>query len=244
MLSLDRLSSSRFSRLLVLGAVLCLLVPSALAQVEVRIGGKEGGNFATFGGSDGQLASAPNQAGATLNRRPGFIIGGLVEFDHAGPLGVQTEMLWIWKGAKGRFADMEATTKLNYFEVPVLAKYETPLSWGPVSTHLLAGPTVAFATQSQRDLESVDAQGQSQLVGQQNLDPSTKNVELGVAVGGEIGYDFSDSAQFVLGMRYRRGLTRTFGQTVGSQASAPDAWNQGLAVTLGFIYSSGWTFSL
>lgn len=237
----NSLLSSAFARSLVLVALMCAFAFPSKAQVEVKVGFKEGGNFATLGGADGQVAAAPAQNGAPLNRRPGLIIGGLVELDPSGPLGVQSEVLWIWKGAKVLSGDTKATTKVNYLEFPVLAKYETPLTVGPVSTHLLAGPTVALVTQASRELTATDGQGQTRLVDRADLTEAVRNVELGLAIGGGAAYQFSGRAALTVGMRYRRGLTSTFGEGMGTQSAAPDAWNQGLSLSLGFVYSSGWS---
>lgn len=230
-------------RPLILVGLLFLLVPPASAQVDVRVGFKEGGNFATLGGADGKQATAPGQNGPSLSRRPGLIIGGLVEFDPSGPFGVQSEVLWIWKGAKLLTEDTEAVTKINYMEVPLLGKYHPPLRWGSVTTHLLAGPTVAFATAAQRKQMATDGRGQHRLVNQTDLNEAARNVELGFAVGGGAAYQFSDRAALSLGIRYRRGLTRAFGDSASQQGVTLDAWHKGFALTLGFIYSSGWSFS-
>lgn len=230
-------------RPLILVGLLLLLVPPASAQVDVRVGFKEGGNFATLGGADGKQAMTPVQNGSSLSRRPGLIIGGLVEFDPSGPFGVQSEAIWIWKGAKLLTEDTEAVTKVNYLEVPLFGKYQSPLSWGSVKTYLLAGPTVAFATAAQRKQMGTDSQGQPRLINQTDLNESTRNVELGFAVGGEAAYQFSDRAALSLGVRYRRGLTRAFGDSANQEGVTLDAWHKSLALTLGFVYSSGWSFS-
>lgn len=243
-MSPTHVASSRIHRILLILGALCLVVSPSLAQVEVRIGGKEGGNFSRFGGGDGLQASAPGQTGATLSRRPGFIIGGMVTLDPSGPVGLQTEALWIWKGSKVIAGDTHMTTKVNYLEFPVLAKYDTPVQWGPVTTHLVAGPTVAFTTGAQRDRTVTNLDGRRQVVGQTDLSSTMRDVELGVALGAEIGYHFSDSATLLLELRHRRGLTSAFSEPIGSQPSIPNARNQGLAVSLGFVYSSGWSFSL
>lgn len=244
MLSIDRLDPPLAVGPLLWVVALCLLVMSpARAQVEVNVGFKEGGNFATLGGNDGTLATAPSQSAGPLDRRPGLIIGALVELNPSSPVGVQSEVLWIWKGAKVAAGDMQVTTKVNFLEVPVLAKYETPLAVGPVTTHLLAGPTLALATQAQRDITSISAEGETRLVDRTDLTDTARMLEFGLAGGAEIAYQFTDRAGLTLGVRYRRGLTRAFGTSPDNQGSAPDAWHEGVAVSLGFVYSSGWSFS-
>lgn len=221
----------------------CMVASPTVAQVDVKVGFKEGGNFATLGGADGKQVAAPGLSATLLRRRPGLIIGGLVELDPSGPIGVQSELLWIWKGAKLLSGDTKATTKVNYLEVPVLAKYETPLSVGPVTTHLVAGPTVALVTHASRERTTTDRQGQTRLVKRTDLKRPVRDAELGLAFGAGATYPFSGRAALTAGVRYRRGLTSTFGQGMGLQNAAPDAWNQGLSLSLGFVYSSGWTFS-
>lgn len=223
--------------------IFCLFARPGRGQVEVRVGVKEGGNFATLKGEDWQQMTAPAQTPAKRGQRPGLIIGGVAVFDPSGPFALQSELLWIWKGAKVHVEETQTTTKLNYVELPLLAKYRPPVSWGPFSTHLLAGPTMGLTTQAERNEMTRDASGRTRFVGRTNLGPATRDVEVGFAVGGEFGYRFSNAARLMLELRYRRSLTRAFGQTdepVGT-GSALDAWNQGVAVTMGFVYSIGRT---
>lgn len=230
--------------LLVLATVLCLGVPSASAQVQVRVGVKEGGHFATFTGDHRRQVGAPDRAGSGLGRRPGLVLGGVLELVPSGPWGVQVEGLWIWKGSKETAGATTTTTTLNYAEVPVLAKYRLPLSWGALHLHLLAGVTAGLVTTGVREQHTQLPSGPPRLTGRTDLRPVARDIDLGAAVGGGVGYSFGERATLRADVRYRRSLTRTFTGPVASDGpgSAPDAWNQGIAVTLGFVYATGWTF--
>jgi len=219
-----------------------------LAQIELRVGVREGGNFATLRGGDRTQVATPrfSEDPATLSQRPGLILGGLVQLDPTGPMAVQSEALWIWKGVTGTVTGGETATKLNYLELPVLAKYRLPVSWGPITGHLVAGPTFGLVTQAERTQTTDDAEGGTRLVSRTNLVPAARTLDVGVTVGGEVGYRFGYRARMMLGLRYRRSLTRTFSGPAGAEGEGPtpNVRHQGLALTLGFVYTTGWTFSI
>ncbi|MFB6273195.1 MAG: outer membrane beta-barrel protein, partial [Salinibacter sp.] len=142
------------------GLLLWLWTVPVQAQVQIRVGVREGGNFATLQGGDRTQAVTPrfSKSPATLSRRPGLILGGLVQLDPNGPLAFQSEALWIWKGATGTTNRGEIVTTLNYLEVPLLAKYRLPVSWKSITGHLLAGPTFGLVTQAERKQTTADAE--------------------------------------------------------------------------------------
>jgi len=107
-------------------------VAPALGQtggtMDTKTGLRVGGTFMTIGGED-----APND----VDRRTGLMVGGFAVFNIPGPFAFQPELNYIQKGAQvqGGAGSGGATLKLDYIEVPLLAKVQTP-SPGPISPNL------------------------------------------------------------------------------------------------------------
>ena len=230
--------SSVLRRVLFVLVLLGFLAPTASAQLDVRLGIKQGANFATLSG-DWKQATALSAADAELNRRIGFVFGGLLVLDPAGPLAVQPEVLAIWKGARGLAGQTETRTTLNYLEVPVLLKY-TPFASGGLTASLLAGPTVGLATKAQRNRITRDGAGEVETSTRTNLDGSVRSLDAGLAGGVELGYRFSNKVKFMTEVRYRRSFTSAFNGGTGSSGttSSLQTQNQSLALTLGLVYSA------
>lgn len=240
------LSTLRLGGLALLFGLLLGVTAPATAQVELKLGLKEGGHFGTFGGENEVRAVAPELGGGQLGRRPGFVIGGLAIMD-PGVVAVQSEVLWIWKGAKVTANETTTTAKLNYLEVPVLARYQLPLPGLPhslrnVQAHLLGGPTFGVTTSAERE-EKTTTGGRTTLAGRTDLAPIARSFDIGMALGFEVGYEFSDKAMLMMDVRYQRSFTTALDGGDEQMSVSPEVYHQGMALTLGWIYSPGWSFS-
>jgi hypothetical protein len=91
----------------------------------------------------------------SVSRRTGGVLGGFLRADIAGPLSVQTELLYVQKGAQfvttsgsvspGAEEDIRWNAPLNYVEVPLLLRADLAhLRSGSLTTVLVAGPTVGY----------------------------------------------------------------------------------------------------
>src|SRR5690554_4147726 len=131
---------------LVLFAAIAIMSVTVSQAQEIRLGAKAGVNFATLGGDDiGDVKS-----------RTGFHIGGLVEIPITESFWVQPEILYSAQGAKYEEKGMElqvpysfkTTIKLDYIQVPVMAKY-----YVVEGLALEAGPQIAFLAKSTGEVE-------------------------------------------------------------------------------------------
>lgn len=185
--------------------------------MDIKPGVRAGGDFMTIGGDD-----APDD----LNRRTGFLAGAFVQLDFAGPFALQPEVLYVQKGAE-REDDLQGTTvttttKLDYIEVPVLAKFQLPVT-GPFSPNLFAGPTAGFNVTSEAEVEGG---GQSETEDIEN----TSSTEFGVVFG--VGGDFGIGAGTIsVDARYGLGLT-----SVDDSDADQSINNQGFMITAGFAF--------
>lgn len=179
-------------KLLSIICVLSLLtvagVSSANAQSPLSLGIRGGLNFANLNNVDGSEA------------RTGFMAGAYFNFKvPMSPVSIQPEILYTQKGyeASGTVLGQQvnATTKLDYIEVPVLAKFS--FAPGPVTPHVYFGPYLALNISAE-----VEAEGGGQS-GTQDIKDSVKDTDFGVVVGGEV-----DISKFNVGVRYNAGLTK------------------------------------
>jgi hypothetical protein len=143
----------RSSSLLIATAAWLLLPAAARAQStscqHPIAGGVQGGmNASTWVGAD--------DASVHL----GALFGGFATFHLLDRFALQVELVLSDKGADFEDASGEKVKEaLLYLEAPVMARYDLPLA-GPVTLHALAGPGLAYLTDSKRtpreDLRPVD----------------------------------------------------------------------------------------
>jgi len=186
--------------------------------VDFKPGVRAGVDFMTAGGDD-----APDDA----DRRTGFLAGAFVEVEFGGPFALQPELLYTQKGWS-REGDVRGTTitstvKLDYIEIPVLAKFQLPLG-GPFSPSLFAGPAVGFNASAEREVEGG---GQSQT---NDISDQVSSTEFGLVFG--VGGDFGIGAGTItVDARYNLGLTSVDDTDADASVS-----NQGFMITAGFAF--------
>src|SRR5687767_7439284 len=76
----------------------------------------------------------------SFDNRTGLVGGVFVVWPLSGAFGVQTEALYSQKGAKIDEDGGTGTLKLDFLEIPVLARFSSPASGG-ASFHVFAGPS-------------------------------------------------------------------------------------------------------
>ena len=178
--------------------------------IDIKPGVRAGVDFMTFGGDD---TDSDN-----LDRRTGIMIGGFALVDLTGPFALQPELTYIQKGAES--SDGDLTRKNDYIEIPVLAKFQLPVS-GPASPNLFAGPTLGFNVTAELE----DDEGNTQDFGDE-----TSGTEFGLAVGG--GVDFGlGTGTLMVDLRYELGLT-----SIDDTDADQSIRNQGFVITAGFVF--------
>lgn len=188
-----------------------------MGGVDINPGVRVGGSFMTVGGDD---------VPPDLSRRNGFLAGAFVQLDFAGPFALQPELLYTQKGFS-RDQDFDGGTvtttgKLDYIEIPVLAKFQIPVA-GPFSPHLFAGPEVGLNVTAEQESE---AGGESAT---EDISDQISSTEFGVVFG--IGGDFGIGAGTItVDARYGLGLTSAYTDADESIN------NQGFMITAGFAF--------
>lgn len=174
-------------------SLICVLIFTAtlgLSEVAAQpsFGLRGGLNFANLNNVDG------------TDSRTGFMAGAYVNIGvPMSPISIQPELLYTQKGSEASGTilgeQITATTKLDYVEVPVLAKFS--FAPGPVTPHVYFGPYFAINVKAEAEAEGG---GQSAT---QDIKDSVKDTDFGVVVGAEV-----DISKINVGLRYGAGLTK------------------------------------
>jgi len=180
---------------IILSAIAIMAFAFSNAQ-ETRFGIKGGLNISSIVGGDVRDA----------NSLVGFHIGGLAEIHVVEKFYIQPELLFSTQGAKfdGPFGTNE-DVKLNYLNVPVLAKYYIVDKKFSVE----AGPQLGFLLSAKSD--SFD------------IKDDTKSVDFGFNFGA--GYNFTDN--FSVGLRYTVGLSPIWDDNIDDSEDLYDSAKNG-----------------
>lgn len=169
--------------LFMLCGLLLIQTPKARAQ---GFGLKAGVNMATF-----------NYTQNSPDSRIGVMAG--LTYDFAVPMSpvtIQPGVFYTQKGAKTTDGSVETTTKLDYIEIPVLAKFNFILDNPVVTPKVYFGPYMGFTFNAKAEASGDNVSGSV------NIDDQVKGTDFGVVVGGGV-----DINQFNVGLRYSAGLT-------------------------------------
>jgi hypothetical protein len=104
-------------------------------QSTPRFGIIGGANLATLTGSFGQNAS----------NRIGFAGGLMAVLPVSSSFAIQPELMFTMKGKNTKLGRTSATSKIDYIELPVLARFEIP-AFGRVKPFVYGGPGFAYRT--------------------------------------------------------------------------------------------------
>jgi hypothetical protein len=191
-------------------AVALLAASSASAQT-FQYGVKGGVNFATLSVEDGDSA---------FDSRVGVVLGGFVTWKALSWLELQPEFLFTSKGAKVEDRGVTSDLIVDYFEVPILARYSRPLSdnW---RFYVAGGPTLATRLRARTRTEF--SGGTEEI----DIDDDVEQMEFGVAIGGGL-----ETGRWVFDGRYTLGLS-----DVDADPSETATFrNRTISVTAGFRF--------
>ncbi|MCC6930310.1 MAG: outer membrane beta-barrel protein [Gemmatimonadaceae bacterium] len=167
----------------VVAATLALATPAIARAQGGHFGAIVGATFSTLRGIDG------------LDSRTG-LIGGLSNVSSGSVFTLQTELLFVSKGAKGSNSTAEGL-QLDYIEVPIMLRFQ-PMTEGTVHPHAYAGPYVGFKI----DCKVKGTSGSCDDI----PGVSTKTVDVGGLLGGGIDFDLGPVV-LTGGMRYSFGVS-------------------------------------
>lgn len=177
-------------RKIILPIVAFMMFGFANAQ-STRFGVKGGLNVSNFTGYEEDVKSLI-----------GFHVGGFAEIKVAKKIAIQPEFLFSTQGTiiEGFDGDSNTTVKVNYLNIPVLAKYYITDAFS-----VEAGPQIGF-------LLSAKARGE-------DVSDLYKSTDFGFNLG--CGYNFTEDIS--VGIRYTIGLTNV--NDISDEQDYPDLYN-------------------
>jgi outer membrane protein with beta-barrel domain len=203
-------------------------------NAQIAIGPKVGVNIATWGGDDTEDLEG-------LGSVIGLQFGAAAEIAVNEMFAIQPELLFFQKGFSVEFEEdileetlkSETTAKLNYLEIPILAKIMFGAEEGP-KFFATVGPSfgfglggeieskVTFGGETETDTEDIDFEE----------DMITK-LDIGVSVGAGAQFPVGPGNLFV-DVRYLLGLNSTDDSEDNS-----DVKNRGIGISAGFLFPIG-----
>ena len=191
--------------LVVLGLV-AMVAPSAPAIEMIHAGIKGGMTVANMSTdpSDSELGDS----------RSGLAIGGYVGIPlRATPITIQPEALFTMKGDSEEAAGVTGSMKLDYIEVPVLAKASF-MPMAPARPSIFLGPSLAYNVSAKTAIE-----GTGLLDGEVDVKDQTNSFDFGLVVGGGLDIPLANGARSLgIDVRYTHGFTNTIDSDTGAEA--------------------------
>lgn len=161
------------------------LLPSpATAQEPLTFGVKGGLNIASVTVSASGFNVSPDS-------RPGVVVGAFMGADFHEYFGMQVEGLYVQKGATLNQFGLDLDLRLDYIEIPILARANIRLN-EDTRFHVLAGPAFAFTVDKSFDIEDLG-------FGFDTVE--MRSWDAGIAVGGAVTF-----RRLVVDARYTFGL--------------------------------------
>lgn len=184
-------------KLFFFAAITFLTFPIANAQ-ELNFGAKAGVNFASIGGDESD----------DYDGKTGYHLGLVAEYMLTERFALQPEILYSAQGAKGEESysfegeqgNYEVDLKLNYINIPLLAKYYVTEGFS-----LEAGPQIGFLLSADYDFtETYSFEGETEtFTGTEDIKDDMNSIDFSLAVG--LGYKLEMGLFF--NARYGIGLS-------------------------------------
>lgn len=103
----------------------------------------ESARFGIIGGAN--MATITSSFIQNASTRTGIAAGLMAVLPVAPSFSIQPELMFTMKGANSKPGGTDGVAKINYVELPALARFETPAS-GRVKTFVYGGPGFAYRT--------------------------------------------------------------------------------------------------
>jgi len=186
---------------------------TAQAQSPVDFGLKGGINLANLANTDGDT-----------DTRIGFHTGLVLDFSlPMMPIGIESGVYYSQKGAEGTFGNDTDTSKLDYIEIPVMAKINVGPP-GPFTPHLLVGPYAAYNINAELEVTNgllTDTEDQSDII---------SDVDFGGIVG--VGADFNAGVtKLNVQARYSRGF-----MDINDNGNNDGVYHSVFSIAAGFMF--------
>ena len=189
-----------------LALAVALLVSAASAHAQTSFGVKAGLNLANLSISEADDTFEPEN-------RTGFVAGVFVTLRGGGIFAFQPEVLISSQGAKFSDTVNSGTAKIDYLQVPLLARI------GPSNVALVVGPSIGYRIRAKLSGDGID-------VDNEDFSDQIERMDVGLVAGVT-----ADIGKLVLDGRYTWGLTN-----IEKEATADKTKNRVISLTLGLRF--------
>ena len=211
-----------------LGGAFVPCIATAQRAGDMTIGVMAGVNFATWN-------QDPEASEVTFGYKTGLVVGGFLGVQLNDVFSIEPQVLFSQKGTKvngtGAKSSLEGSVRINYIEVPVLAKFWIPISDTQLKPFIFVGPEVEFKVSCTAEGAIIAVTGSVDC--DQSPQDKIKSTDWGATGGAGIQFKVGDQAVRVDG-RYTLGLTN-----INDSGDTRDIKNRAFAVTVGL----GWPLS-
>lgn len=204
-------------KVMLCAAIAVLGLANVNAQ-ETRFGVKGGVNFAKLTGDDVE----------DTDGRTGLNLGLFAEIGVTETFKVQPEVLYSQQGLQSDFEGGESKLKLDYINVPVMAKFYVADGFA-----LEAGPQFGFNVSSKYELQLQNSNGDEIASAQKDVEDGVKKFDLGI--GGGVSYTMSSG--LFLQARYVHGLNSVYEGDSDDVGLQGDLHNSNLSVSVGYFFN-------
>lgn len=167
---------------------------------------------------------SPALTATDISNRTGVRIAGVLRYDFAGPIGLETGVAWSQNGAKlvdTSGSGLEERLHTDYIQVPLFLTLTIPTGPSPVHPRVFAGPQVGFESRCNISLTdgstTVSAACDSPSLSEGGI--QTKSTTFGLAFGGGLDFDTGGPVALTVNGRYELGLTDINDSGVASDPS-------------------------
>jgi hypothetical protein len=182
-----------------------------------------------------KVSQDPESGDVTFHWKPGFVGGAFLGIQVNDWFSIEPQALFSQKGTKvegtGANSSLEGSVRINYIEVPVLAKFWIPMSGSQIKPFVFIGPDIAFKV-------SCSAEGVILAVtGSEDCDKTEvikiKSTDFGGTAGGGIQFNAGDKV-LRIDARYTLGFT-----DINDSGDTREIKNRAFAATVGLGFPLG-----
>lgn len=172
--------------------------------------------------------------------KPGIAAGAFLMYSSLNHFGISADVMYSQRGTRFNNGSLQFTQRVNYLEIPVLARYFLTLS-GNFRPNLFVGPSLAIKMNAKRVNSEYNGGGLILPIDGENSN-DFKNLDLGATGGFQLNWGVGNRQRFLIDARYNLGLTDV-------QTNLPNRWgprsslqNSTITLTLGYGFGVGREF--
>jgi len=177
------------------------------------------------------VSAMEDSLGSGLGFKSGFAGGFFADIGITDMISIQTELLYLPKGAKASIEEMGIlfTTSLNfnYLEIPLLLKLKPPVN-SNIMFEIFAGPTLGLNLSAE-----IGTSVMGFLVYKEDISEEIKSTDIGLVFGGGVGFALGSAGILTIEGRYTMGLNSV------AEAENRDIKTKNIIVMLGYGFSLG-----